>query len=159
MVKALRVRNLFALELFLFIIRRVSFRYYARIFEKTGELLSNTIKKKDPHCLDSYSHAPLHYAAMIGDLQCAELLLQVCDVVVAFFISANSLFEPIRLQYNSPVDITTKCGYTALHLAVKSPDVARCLLKRRANPNKYADHKQETPLHTGKNHGNRFVKE
>lgn len=52
-------------------------RYYARIFEKTGELLSNTIKKKDPHCLDSYSHAPLHYAAMIGDLQCAELLLQV----------------------------------------------------------------------------------
>lgn len=102
-------------------------RYYARIFEKTGELLSNTIKKKDPHCLDSYSHAPLHYAAMIGDVQCAELLL----------------------QYNSPVDITTKCGYTALHLAVKSPDVARCLLKRRANPNKYADHKQETPLHTG----------
>lgn len=70
----------------------IRFSYCARNFEKTGELLSNAINKKDPHCLDRYGYAPLHYAAIYGKVTCAELLL----------------------QYNCPVDITTECGYVLL---------------------------------------------
>lgn len=96
------------------------------MIEKTGDILSNTVKLKDPHCLDAFNHAPIHYAAILGDVICTEILL----------------------SYNSPVDITTNMGFTALHLAVEHPDVVRILLDNKANPNKPNFHNMETPLHT-----------
>lgn len=100
--------------------------YYARMIEKTGEMLNNTVKSKDPHCLDAFNHAPIHYAAMLGDVTSTLLLL----------------------DYSSPVDITTSMGFTPLHLAVKHAEIVRILLRRHANPNKKNFHNMETPLHT-----------
>lgn len=95
------------------------------MIEKTGDILANTIKIKDPHCLDAFSHAPIHYSAILGDFDGVDILL----------------------QYNSPVDITTNSGYTALHLAVQHTDIVRLLLLNKANPNKRTFHNQETPIH------------
>lgn len=102
------------------------YTYYARVIEQTGAILSTTVKAKDPHCLDAYKHAPIHYAAILGDCDCTELLL----------------------RYNCPVDIRTPMGFTALHLAFAHVDVVRLLLAHNADPNKQHFHTMETALHT-----------
>lgn len=102
------------------------------MIEKTGDMLANTIKVKDPHCLDAFSHAPIHYAAILGDFESVDTLL----------------------QYNSPVDITTNSGYTPLHLAAEHSDIVRLLLLNKADPNKRIFHNQETALHVAARCGN-----
>lgn len=95
------------------------------MIEKTGDMLANTVRIKDPHCLDTFNYAPIHYAAIMGNVKCTEILL----------------------QYSSPVDITTSTGLTPLHLAVKYPDVVKLLLKHKANPKSQTFDKLETVLH------------
>lgn len=101
------------------------YMYYARMFEQTGELLANTIKLKDPHCLDAYHQAPIHYAAVLGHVDCLQVLL----------------------ENGSPVDITTHNGITPLHLAVKDKDIVQILLKYKSDPNRKTYNNGETPLH------------
>lgn len=66
----------------------VLYRYYARIIETTGDLLANAISMRDPHCLDAFQEAPLHYAASVGSLECVELLL----------------------KHKAPINVTTSTG-------------------------------------------------
>lgn len=106
--------------------------YYARMIEKTGDMLLNTVKLKDPHCLDAFSHSPIHYAVIRGDTLCTKLLL----------------------EHNAPIDITTNLGFTPLHLAVKHPEVVKILLANSSNPNKRIFQNLETPLHTAARVGN-----
>lgn len=105
------------------------------MIEKTGNMLANTIKRKDPHCLDAFNYAPIHYAAMLGDLDSVKVLL----------------------SYNSPIDISTTSGFTPLHLAVEYTDVVRLLLDRKANPTKRLFQNLETPLHIAARVGNAEV--
>lgn len=103
----------------------VLYRYYARIIETTGDLLANAISMRDPHCLDAYQEAPLHYAASVGSYECVELLL----------------------KHKAPINVTTTPGYTALHLAVEQPNIVELLLQYKANPNKLTFLDQMAPIH------------
>lgn len=99
--------------------------YYAQSFEKNGDLLADTVNIKDPHCLDSYYYAPIHYAAITGNLNSMRILI----------------------NHNSPIDITTHTGASSLYLGITHIDIVRLLLSFRANPNKSNYHNLETPLH------------
>lgn len=44
----------------------ILYQYYASVIEKTGEMLANTISTREPHCLDAFRKAPIHYAAAEG---------------------------------------------------------------------------------------------
>lgn len=103
----------------------VLYRYYASVIEKTGEMLANTISAREPHCLDAFQQAPIHYAATVGAYECMELLL----------------------QHNAPINMSTNTGYTALHLAVEQPQIIALLLKYKANPNKLTFYDQLAPIH------------
>lgn len=103
----------------------VLYRYYASVIEKTGEMLANTISAREPHCLDAYQQAPLHYAVSVGSYECVESLL----------------------GHNAPVNMSTKTGYTALHLAVEQPRIVALLLHHKANPNKLTFYDQLAPIH------------
>lgn len=103
----------------------VLYRYYASIIEKTGEMLANTISFREPHCLDAFQQAPIHYAATVGSFKCIELLL----------------------EYNAPINMTTNIGYTALHLAVEQPKIVELLLRHKANPNKLTFYDSLAPIH------------
>lgn len=103
----------------------VLYRYYASIIEKTGEMLANTISMREPHCLDAFQQAPIHYAATVGSYECMELLL----------------------NHNAPINMTTNIGYTALHLAVEQPKIVELLLQYKANPNKLTFYDQLAPIH------------
>lgn len=103
----------------------VLYRYYARIIETTGDLLANAISMRDPHCLDAFQEAPLHYAATVGSYECVELLL----------------------KHKAPINVTTSTGYTALHLAVEQPNIVELLLQYEANPNKLTYLDQMAPIH------------
>lgn len=103
----------------------VLYRYYARIIETTGDLLANAISMRDPHCLDAYQEAPLHYAASVGSYECVERLL----------------------RHKAPVNVTTSIGYTALHLAVEQPNIVELLLQYKAIPNKLTYLDQMAPIH------------
>lgn len=98
------------------------FRYYGQVIEKTHQYLITS--KQDPHALDRHNLAPLHYAAMNGHLDCVRLLI----------------------DFGCSVNIETKDGYTALHLAGAHKPVLALLLKNKANPNKITYEKLETPL-------------
>lgn len=95
------------------------------MIEKTGDLLSNTICAKDPHCLDEFNHAPIHYAVMRGHIKCVELLL----------------------DHGCPVNLANNSGVTSLHLAVNHIRIMRILLAHGADPNKKTFHRSELPLH------------
>lgn len=103
----------------------VLYRYYASVIEKTGEMLANTISAREPHCLDAFQQAPIHYAATVGTYECMELLL----------------------QHNAPINMSTNTGYTALHLAVEQPQIIALLLQYKANPNKLTFYDQLAPIH------------
>lgn len=103
----------------------VLYRYYARIIEKTSDLLANAISMRDPHCLDAYNETPLHYAATMGSYECMELLL----------------------KHKAPINATMSNGYTALHLAVEQPNLVELLLQYKANPNKLTCLDQMAPIH------------
>lgn len=103
----------------------VLYRYYASVIEKTGEMLANTISLREPHCLDAFQQAPIHYAATVGSYKCMELLL----------------------KHNAPINMTTNTGYTALHLAVEQPKIVDLLLHYKANPNKLTYYDQMAPIH------------
>lgn len=103
----------------------VLYRYYASVIEKTGDMLANTIAVREPHCLDAFRQAPIHYAATVGSYECMELLL--C--------------------HNAPIDMTTNTGYTALHLSVEQPNIVELLLRYKANPNKLTFYDQLAPIH------------
>lgn len=103
----------------------VLYRYYARIIETTSDLLANAISMRDPHCLDAYQEAPLHYAATVGSYECLELLL----------------------KHKAPINATMANGYTALHLAVEQPNLVELLLQYKANPNKLTCTDQMAPIH------------
>lgn len=103
----------------------VLYRYYASIIEKTGEMLANTISFREPHCLDAFQQAPIHYAATVGCFKCMELLL----------------------KHNAPINMTTNIGYTALHLAVEQPKIVELLLQHKANPNKVTFYDLLAPVH------------
>lgn len=103
----------------------VLYRYYARIIETTGDLLANAIVMRDPHCLDAYQKAPLHYAALVGSYECVELLL----------------------KHKAPINATTNTGDTALHLAVEQPKIVQLLLQHKANANKLTFCEQMAPIH------------
>ncbi|XP_055375684.1 ankyrin-1 [Condylostylus longicornis] len=108
------------------------YMYYARMFEQTGELLANTVKLKDPHCLDAYHQAPIHYAAVLDHVECLNILL----------------------ENGSPVDITTQNGVTPLHLAVKNNNIVEILLQHKADPNRKIYNTGETVLHVAAKMGN-----
>lgn len=95
------------------------------MIEKTGDLLNNTIRTKDPHCLDSFKYAPIHYAAMSGHAECLQLLI----------------------DHGCPVNLTNNDGMTALHLAVQYPKVVQTLLTNKADPHIRNFHAFELPLH------------
>lgn len=103
----------------------VLYRYYARIIETTGDLLANAISMRDPHCLDAYQEAPLHYGCTVGSYECVELLL----------------------KHKAPINVTTSTGYTSLHLAVEQPKIVELLLQYKANPNKLTYLDQMAPIH------------
>lgn len=103
----------------------VLYRYYASIIEKTGEMLADTLSIREPHCLDAFQNAPIHYAAMVGDYECLRLLL----------------------RYSAAIDTSNGMGYTALHLAVEQPNIVELLLRFKADPNKFTFYDQITPLH------------
>lgn len=103
----------------------VLYRYYASVIEKTGEMLANTISVREPHCLDAFQQAPIHYAANVGSYECMELLL----------------------KHNAPINMSTNTGYTALHLAVEQPNMIELLLRYKANPNKLTFYDQVAPIH------------
>lgn len=103
----------------------VLYRYYASVIEKTGDMLANTINIREPHCLDAFRQAPIHYAATVGDYECMQLLL----------------------KHNAPIDMTTNTGYTALHLAVEQPRIVDLLLRYKADPNKLTFYEQLAPIH------------
>lgn len=103
----------------------VLYRYYARIIEKTSDLLANAISMRDPHCLDAYQETPLHYASTVGSYECMELLL----------------------KHKAPINATMANGYTALHLAVEQPNLVELLLQYKANPNKLTCLDQMAPIH------------
>lgn len=110
----------------------VLYRYYASVIEKTGEMLANTISAREPHCLDAFRQAPIHYAASAGSFKCMELLL----------------------KYNAPVNMTTNSGHTALHLSVHEPKVVELLLQHKASPNKLTFYDQLAPIHIAAKIGN-----
>lgn len=103
----------------------ILYRYYASVIEKTGEMLANTISAREPHCLDAFQHAPIHYAATVGSYECVELLL----------------------KYNAPINMSTNTGYTALHFSVEQPRIFSLLLQYEANPNKLTFYDQLAPVH------------
>lgn len=103
----------------------VLYRYYASVIEKTGEMLATTISLREPHCLDAFQQAPIHYAATVGSYKCMELLL----------------------KHNAPINMTTNTGYTALHLAIEQPKIVELLLQYKANPNKLTFYDQMAPIH------------
>lgn len=103
----------------------VLYRYYARIIETTSDLLANAISMRDPHCLDAYQEAPLHYAATVGSYECMELLL----------------------KHKAPINATMANGMTALHLSVEQPNLVELLLQYKANPNKLTCLDQMAPIH------------
>lgn len=113
----------------------ILYRYYASVIEKTGEMLANTICMREPHCLDAFRQAPIHYAVTTGNLECMQLLL-----------------------YNkAPVDMTTNTGHTALHLAVQQPKMVSLLLKHKADPNRLTFNEHMTPMHLAAKVGNAEV--
>lgn len=103
----------------------VLYQYYASVIEKTGEMLANTISAREPHCLDAFQQAPIHYAATVGTYECMELLL----------------------QHNATINMSTNTGYTALHLAVEQPKIIALLLHYHADPNKLTYYEQLAPIH------------
>lgn len=103
----------------------VLYRYYASVIEKTGEMLANTVNAREPHCLDAFQHAPIHYAATVGSYECVELLL----------------------KHNAPINMSTNTGYTALHFCVEQPRTFSLILQYRANPNKLTFYDQLAPVH------------
>lgn len=103
----------------------ILYRYYASVIEKTGEMLANTISAREPHCLDAFQHAPIHYAATVGSYECVGLLL----------------------KYNAPINMSTNTGYTALHFSVEQPRIFSLLLQYEANPNKLTFYDQLAPVH------------
>lgn len=109
----------------------VLYRYYARIIEKTSDLLANAISMRDPHCLDGYGETPLHYATSVGSYECMELLL----------------------KHKAPINATMSNGYTALHLAVEQPKLVELLLQYKANPNKLTCLDQMAPIHLATKYG------
>ncbi|XP_073826645.1 uncharacterized protein isoform X2 [Musca autumnalis] len=68
---------------------------------------------QDPHTLDHMTMAPLHYAAVGGDCECARILL----------------------EHGAKVDVTTAVGYTPLHIGADNCDITMLLLEYGANPN------------------------
>lgn len=110
----------------------VLYQYYASVIEKTGEMLANTINAREPHCLDMFRKAPIHYAAIAGSYACVELLL----------------------KHNAPVNMATDSGHTALHLAVEHPRVVELLLQNKASPNKLTFFDQLAPIHIAAKIGN-----
>lgn len=110
----------------------VLYRYYASVIEKTGAMLANTISAREPHCLDAYRKAPIHYSATAGSYECMDLLL----------------------RHNAPVNMATDSGHTALHLAVEHPKLVELLLQHKASPNKLTFFDQLAPIHIAAKIGN-----
>lgn len=110
----------------------VLYRYYASVIEKTGEMLANTISSREPHCLDAFRQAPIHYAASAGSYECMELLL----------------------KHSAPINMTNNSGHTALHLAVHQPKIVELLLQHKASPNKLTFYDQLAAIHLAAKIGN-----
>lgn len=110
----------------------VLFRYYANMIEKTGAMLANTITSREPHCLDAFRNAPIHYAAMAGSIECMKMLLLA----------------------GAPVNMTTDSGFTALHFAAHQPRLVELLLQHKASPNKLTFFDQLAPIHIAARIGN-----
>lgn len=98
-------------------------------------MLQNSIQLRDPHCLDSYGYAPIHYAIVLGKLDCLQILL----------------------DFGSPINITTNNGLTPLHMATRYPRIIELLLKHKADPNGKTFIIGETPLHWAARNGNAIV--
>ncbi|XP_075153368.1 uncharacterized protein LOC142226973 isoform X2 [Haematobia irritans] len=133
--------------------------YYAKTFERTGDIVSNlenyfcdrnkpssnssttssigsrNMIAQDPHTLDHYNYAPLHYAAVSGDCECARILL----------------------EHGANLDTTTAVGYTPLHIGADNCDITLLLLKCGANPNAKTFNTGETPLHSALKYRNSNV--
>ncbi|XP_013110675.2 ankyrin-3 [Stomoxys calcitrans] len=129
--------------------------YYAKTFERTGDIVSNlenyfcdrsttsnssalghgSLLAQDPHTLDHMTMAPLHYAAVGGDCECARILL----------------------EHGAKVDTTTAVGYTPLHIGADNCDITLLLLKCGANPNAKTFNTGETPLHSALKYRNSQV--
>lgn len=135
--------------------------YYAKTFERTGDIVSNlenyftdrststtttgsvggggnaatSLYMQDPHTLDHMTMAPLHYAAVGGDCECARILL----------------------EHGAKVDVTTAVGYTPLHIGADNCDITYLLLNCGANPNAKTFNTGETPLHAALKYRNSSV--
>ncbi|XP_061397142.1 ankyrin-1 [Musca vetustissima] len=90
---------------------------------------------QDPHTLDHMTMAPLHYAAVGGDCECARILL----------------------EHGAKVDVTTAVGYTPLHIGADNCDITQLLLEFGANPNAKTFNTAETPLHAALKYRNSNV--
>ncbi|XP_037809958.1 ankyrin repeat, PH and SEC7 domain containing protein secG isoform X1 [Lucilia sericata] len=121
--------------------------YYAKTFERTGDIVSNLenyccghnncnkIIHQDPHTVDHMTMAPLHYAAITGDVECARILL----------------------EHGAKVNVTTAVGYTPLHVGANNCDISLLLLKYGANPNAKTFNTGETPFHAALKNRNAAV--
>ena len=137
------------------------------IREKNFEQISNLLHSLDINGFDDVNRTPLHHAALIGNPQIIQLLLDHHAHVNAtdqsgytplHLASSEGHLEAVRILLDNPgINLTIKNmhGETPLHYAtlIGNPQIIQLLLDHHAHVNA-TDQSGYTPLHYAAGNGN-----